>query len=416
MKNNFKFITVIMVILCIFCSSITAFAEPIEEQSFDKKPQTQAEKTTEKKPEKTTEKAPEKTTEKKPEKATTTEKAEEKTTKPHTTEESTKATEKPQETERETEKRTEPHTEEKTTKPVEVEKPVVNTTAPTTRPTEAPTTTRAPEEATTKPEETEEETEEESETTTEEEESLPAGSFYVYLERNNGMPRLKTVLTKPELVSEPDLPAKEGYIFDGWYADPEFTKKWDFYKDFAQKGTVIYAKWVEDPSATFYKINVKATKGGVIEVDVNKASPGEPVTITIKPEEGKRLVAGSLTVNGKKTDVLSFLMPNKNVVITGKFEDIPEIVEEEEEKSYTPFIVGGVVLVLVIGAVIFFIMSRRDDFDEDEIDENGTVIDDDTDRSWVDESIVVEDGFRNGEKVIGNFIPEDDFDMHEDDE
>ena len=61
MKNNFKFITVIMVILCIFCSSITAFAEPIEEQSFDKKPQTQAEKTTEKKPEKTTEKKPEKT-------------------------------------------------------------------------------------------------------------------------------------------------------------------------------------------------------------------------------------------------------------------------------------------------------------------------------------------------------------------
>ena len=29
--------------------------------------------------------------------------------------------------------------------------------------------------------------------------------------------------------------------------------------------------------------------------------------------------------------------------------------------------------------------------------------------SWVDESIVVEDGFKDGEKVVGNFIPEDDF-------
>ena len=53
-----------------------------------------------------------------------------------------------------------------------------------------------------------------------------------------------------------------------------------------------------------------------------------------------------------------------------------------------------------------------------EIDENGTIIDADNDMSWVDESIVVEDGFKNGEKVVGNFIPEKDFtfDFGEDDE
>ena len=50
--------------------------------------------------------------------------------------------------------------------------------------------------------------------------------------------------------------------------------------------------------------------------------------------------------------------------------------------------------------------GRKDDFNDDEIDENGTIIDDD-DNSWVDETIVVEDGFKDGEKVIGEFVSED---------
>ena len=90
----------------------------------------------------------------------------------------------------------------------------------------------------------------------------------------------------------------------------------------------------------------------------------------------------------------------------------------EDEKSPLPFIIGAVIILAVAGAVTFILLRRRDDFSEDEIDENGTIIDTENDMSWVDESIVVEDGFKNGEKVVGNFIPEKDFtfDFDEEDE
>jgi hypothetical protein len=55
---------------------------------------------------------------------------------------------------------------------------------------------------------------------------------------------------------------------------------------------------------------------------------------------------------------------------------------------------------------VIVIKARKDDFTEDEVDENGTVIDD-GDMSWVDTTIVVEDGFKDGEKVIGEFVLED---------
>ncbi len=241
--------------------------------------------------------------------------------------------------------------------------------------------------------------------------TLPEGQFYVYLEKNNGTKRLKTLLKEPSLVSEPEIPVRNGFVFDGWYADSKFTKKWNFFTDIAQEGTVIYAKWVKDPNAVVYAITVKSVSGGYLEVNPDTATKGEPIVITAYPDDNMRLVAGSVLVNGKATDVLNFIMPGKDVVIEAQFEKIPERNEDESKISPIPFIIGGIVLLVAIVAIVLFIRSRQDDFSEDEIDENGTIIDLELDdKSWVDESIVVEDGFKDGEKVIGNYTPEaDDF-------
>jgi hypothetical protein len=185
----------------------------------------------------------------------------------------------------------------------------------------------------------------------------------------------------------------------------------------AQEGTVIYAKWIADPNAVVYKISVQSVEGGTIEVNPAEASVGEPVSITVEPDEGMRLVAGSVTINGKPTDILNFQMPAENVVVSARFEAIPENEKNpEDKKSPLPFIIGAVIILAVAGAAAFILLRRRDDFSEDEIDENGTIIDTENDMSWVDESIVVEDGFKNGEKVVGNFIPEDDFNFNFDDD
>ncbi len=245
-------------------------------------------------------------------------------------------------------------------------------------------------------------------TTTTPETTLPQGSFYVYLELNNGQPRLKRILTEPGLVPKPNEPVRQGYTFAGWYADAKLTKIWDFSTSIADEKTVIYAKWIADASTVFYNIKVSPMKGGTVQVNPMSASEGEPVIITVLPDEGKRLVAGSLKIDGKASDVFSFEMPAHNVVINAKFEDIPagELTEEEDE-SRTPFFIAAAVVVLAGVIIAHMIAKRRADLNQAEFDENGAlIIDDDDDDGWIDESIVIEDGFANGKKVRENVQPD----------
>ncbi len=275
---------------------------------------------------------------------------------------------------------------------------VKDTTEKATRESTERTTKEKTEKATKA--ETKEETSETVTATTDPDEAmLKEGQFFVYLERNNGERRLKTILDKPGIVNQPNEPMREGYIFKGWYADPEFKTPWDFNKSIAKKGTVIYAKWEADANTVAYKIMVEKVPGGVIEVNPDTASMGEAVIITVKPDEGKRLVAGSITINGKQSDVLSFIMPKGEVVVGASFEDIPEVIEEEKTNPLIFIGIGAALLVIILIVVIIIIKIKTRPAVV-EYDENGAIIlDDDDDDSWIDESIVVEDGFANGKIV-----------------
>ena len=248
-----------------------------------------------------------------------------------------------------------------------------------------------------------------TETTDPDEAMLKDGQFFVYLERNNGERRLKTILDKPDFVPQPDHPIVIGYIFKGWFKNPECTEPWDFNKSIAQKGTVIYAKWEAASDTVAYKIKVEKVPGGIIEVNPNSASAGEAVIITVKPDEGKRLVAGSITVNGKHSDVLSFIMPGEDVIVSASFEDIPE--EKIEEKPDILFlIIIAAAAFLVILVVVIIIVRYKTRPAVIEYDENGAIIlDDDGDDGWIDESIVIEDGFANGKIVRENTDFEDNY-------
>lgn len=248
-----------------------------------------------------------------------------------------------------------------------------------------------------------------TETTDPDEAMLKDGQFFVYLERNNGERRLKTILDKPDFVPQPDDPIRIGYIFKGWFKNPECTEPWDFNKSIAQKGTVIYAKWEAAADTVAYKIKVEKVPGGIIEVNPNSASAGEAVIITVKPDEGKRLVAGSITVNGKHSDVLSFIMPGEDVIVSASFEDIPE--EKIEEKPDILFlIIIAAAAFLVILVVVIIIIRYKTRPAVIEYDENGAIIlDDDGDDGWIDESIVIEDGFTNGKIVRENTDFEDNY-------
>lgn len=218
------------------------------------------------------------------------------------------------------------------------------------------------------------------------EETEDDGKFTVYIELNNGEERLKFDLEEESIVPEPqEKPERKGFKFAGWFSDPEFETPWDFSKDIAKKGTVIYVKWEPDEGTVLHKITVSGLTGGTLEVNPPSAAKGETVNITVKPENGKRLKAGSILINGEASDYLSFVMPDGDVVLSAEFEDIPK---KEEAKSNKKLIVVICVAAaaLVAAAVSFFAIRRKNTADGDS-------------GEWVDDSIKLQEGFKDGRVV-----------------
>lgn len=218
------------------------------------------------------------------------------------------------------------------------------------------------------------------------EETEDDGKFTVYIELNNGEERLKFDLEEESTVPQPqEKPERKGFKFAGWFSDPEFETPWDFSKDIAKKGTVIYVKWEPDEGTVLHKITVSGLTGGTLEVNPPSAAKGETVNITVKPENGKRLKAGSILINGEASDYLSFVMPDGDVVLSAEFEDIPK---KEEAKSNKKLIVIICVAAaaLVAAAVLFFVIRRKNTADGDS-------------GEWVDDSIKLQEGFKDGRVV-----------------
>ena len=85
--------------------------------------------------------------------------------------------------------------------------------------------------------------------------------------------------TKPLSSLFSDRPTKEGYVFDGWFTDAEFTTTVD-YDVVVTEGFTVYAKW----TARVYKITLQLNGGaGVSELEgtfgIALAKPDDPVKI-----------------------------------------------------------------------------------------------------------------------------------------
>jgi uncharacterized repeat protein (TIGR02543 family)/LPXTG-motif cell wall-anchored protein len=66
-------------------------------------------------------------------------------------------------------------------------------------------------------------------------------------------------------VTEPAIPTREGYYFDGWYTEAECVTAWNFEDDTISGNMTLYAKWTKE-----------------IIVDPTKPTDPKP---SIKPEE-----------------------------------------------------------------------------------------------------------------------------------
>jgi len=65
----------------------------------------------------------------------------------------------------------------------------------------------------------------------------------VKFKENGGTDIDDVVVQIHDLLFDPGVPYREGYVFDGWFIDSKFTKKWDFDNDTVEDDMMLYAKW-----------------------------------------------------------------------------------------------------------------------------------------------------------------------------
>lgn len=65
----------------------------------------------------------------------------------------------------------------------------------------------------------------------------------VKFEENGGTVIEDAVIQIHDLLFDPGVPYKDGFVFDGWYTDEKFSKKWDFDNYTVEDDMTLYAKW-----------------------------------------------------------------------------------------------------------------------------------------------------------------------------
>ena len=71
------------------------------------------------------------------------------------------------------------------------------------------------------------------------------GGFDIRFDTRGGSKVETQRLRYGETVSEPITPIREGYVFLGWYADEELTKKVDVENMIVTESATLYASWSE---------------------------------------------------------------------------------------------------------------------------------------------------------------------------
>jgi hypothetical protein len=83
----------------------------------------------------------------------------------------------------------------------------------------------------------------------------------------------------------------------------------------------------EVPPPGSYTITISPAANGTISASPTEAAAGDPITLTVTPDEGYQLKAGSLKANATAVTAsgtsYTFVMPAANVTITGEFEALP---------------------------------------------------------------------------------------------
>lgn len=105
-------------------------------------------------------------------------------------------------------------------------------------------------------------------------------------------------------------------VFDGLYNKESFMPQEPVTR--AEICKLIY-----NISMPFYNVTIGTLEGGTIIASPTEARPGTVISLTITPDTGKQLKAGTLKFNDTEITGTTFIMPAEDVIITAEFEDKP---------------------------------------------------------------------------------------------
>ena len=130
------------------------------------------------------------------------------------------------------------------------------------------------------------------------------------------------VVKKNTRATEPEAPTLEGYVFDGWYTDAEYTAEYKF-SALVKEDVTLYAKWTKALSLT---VNNGTAKIDGEEIDLPATvKAGDVITVTAaEPEEGKLFDGWTASVEidaDLSAAEITLTMPEQDVELTANYKD-----------------------------------------------------------------------------------------------
>ncbi|MGD9910524.1 MAG: leucine-rich repeat protein [Candidatus Izemoplasmatales bacterium] len=133
---------------------------------------------------------------------------------------------------------------------------------------------------------------------------------------NNGSTNETIVFSNQSMSAMPDDPTKEGYLFDGWYLDQEFTEPFDMgLLTYDASDFTVYAKWIQNEYTVYFDTNSDSLISP-IQVEVNSMVP-----LPTAPQKMGYTFYGWYQDEALMIPFTDSLMPEDNITLYAKWTD-----------------------------------------------------------------------------------------------
>ncbi len=153
-------------------------------------------------------------------------------------------------------------------------------------------------------------------------------TYTISFEENGGSEVLDILGAYQDPISEPNAPTKEGYTFDGWFTNPEYSNPFDFT---TMPGTdvVLYAKWIVN------QYNVTFDEDGGSEVSDIQANFGDGIVPPDAPSKVGHSFGGWFTDKSYTTQYVFTTMPAADITLYAKWDVNQYTISFEENGGST---------------------------------------------------------------------------------